>query len=222
MKYFLLISISLLFISSTSIAQDYTISNGQEFSPPKDSKWGGYAGETNTSMFLLRIKTKGKGTKYFIEGIDKKSLQKQFETELPLEEESDIPLDPAFTRIDAFCLVDKIAVSLSGYDRKEKLNKFFIKTINTDGTLGTLEEIASSPEKINIYNYVSTNKTKFLLINEQPWVDGKQNTSATLYDGKTLNKTWTKQLPDEFKNSKIESYYYNIDDNGNISFLSIK
>lgn len=219
MKHLLLFLITLFFIANTSLAQSYNISNGQEFSPPKDSRWAGYAGENSTNIFILRIKTRGKGTKYFIESVEKKTLQKQFETELPLEEEAHIPLDPAFVRIEAFCLFDKICVSLSGYDKKEKLNKYFIKTVNPNGTLGNMEEIASSPEKLSIYNYTSTNKTKFLLINEQPWVDGKQNTSATLYDGKSLNKLWSKQLPDEFKNSKIECYFYNIDDNGNISFL---
>ena len=91
MKKLLLLLACVLFSISASNAQNYTISQGQEFAPPDDSKWAGYAGENNTNVFILRIKTKGKGTKYFLESINKKTLQKQYEAELPLEEESNVP-----------------------------------------------------------------------------------------------------------------------------------
>jgi hypothetical protein len=219
MKKFLFILIIFIFISNTSKSQDYTIKKGEAFSPPNDSKWAGYVGENTTNVFLFRIKTRGKGTKYFLESIDKKTLQKQYEKELPLEEETTIPLDPAVTSIRTFCLNDKIQICISGYSKKEKLNKYFIKTINTDGSFGRMEEIISSPDKISISNYVSKDKTKLLLVNELPWSEGKQNTSASLYDVETLEKIWTKQLPDQYKDSKIESYYYNLDNSGNLCFL---
>ena len=219
MKHLILILVFICIISNRCNAQDYTITKGEAFSPPNESKWAGYAGENSTNVFLFRIKTRGKGNKYFLESIDKKTLQKKYEKELPLEEETNIPLDPAVTSIRTFCLNDKIQICISGFSKKEKLNKYFIKTINTDGTFGRMEEIISSPDKISISNYVSKDKTKLLLINELPWSEGKQNTSATLYDAESLDKLWTKQLPDQYKDSKIESYYYNIDNNGNLCFL---
>ena len=77
MKHLILILVFICIISNRCTAQDYTITKGEAFSPPNESKWAGYAGENSTNVFLFRIKTRGKGNKYFLESIDKKTLQKK-------------------------------------------------------------------------------------------------------------------------------------------------
>lgn len=217
-KPFLLIAVSIL-LGFAVQAQNYSITPGKEFTPPADSKWAGYAGENNTSVFLLRIKTRGRGTKYFIESIDKKTLQKQYETELPLEEEAHVPLDPNFLDMRTFCLNDKVYICFAGFDKDQKMNKYFIKTMDANGHLGSMQEIISTTDKFTMICDLSEDKTKLLLVTELPWSGGKQNTAATLFDASSMEKKWTKQLPDEYKDSKLETYFYNIDNNGTLSFL---
>lgn len=210
----------LLFSAGIALrAQNYSITPGKEFSPPNDSKWGGYAGENSNSVFLFRFRTKGKGNRYFIECIDKKTLQKQYETELLLEDEAHVPLDPNYIAMRTFCLDDKVYICFSGYDKDQKLNKYFIKTMDANGHPGAMTEVLSTTDKFTMICDMSDDKTKLLLVAELPWANGKQNTLATLFDASNMQKKWSKQLPDEYKDSKIETYYYNIDNNGTLSFL---
>jgi hypothetical protein len=214
--YFCLMLMSASLVSN---AQNYTIDKGQEFTPPDASKWGGFAGENDNNVFILRVRTKGRGNRYYVESISKSNRQKQFEVELALEEESGVALDPAYLDMRVFCANDRIFVFFKGFTRANEPTKYFLKTLYADGKQGSMEELLNTSEKIDLNFYQSPDKTKILTVAERPWVDGRQNTEATMYEASTFKKIWKKNLPTEFKNSPIESYYYNVDNAGNLYFL---
>jgi hypothetical protein len=209
----------LLLAGSSSNAQNYSIDQGKEFTPPAASRWGGFAGENNDSFFILRVRTKGRGTRYYIESISKSSREKQFEVELPLEEEANVSLDPNFLDMRVLCANDKIFIFFKGRSKSDDPTKYFAKTLYSNGKQGDMVEMLNSAEKIDVNFYQSPDKTKILTITDRPWSGGKQNVEATMYEASTFKKLWSKALPSEFKNSPLESYYYNVDNSGNLYFL---
>lgn len=209
-----------MLITSLLHAQNYIVDKGQEFTPPDASRWGGFAGENADNFFILRIRTKGRGTRYYIECISKLNRQKKFEVELPLEEESKIALDPNFIDMRVLCANDKIFICFKGRTGPKDPTRYFMKTLYADGKLGSMDEILNTEEKVDVNFYQSPDKTKLLTVTDRPWVDGKQNVEATMYEASTLKKLWDKKLPTDFKNAAMESYYYNVDNAGNLYFLT--
>ncbi|MCE3280438.1 MAG: hypothetical protein K0S44_2629 [Bacteroidetes bacterium] len=210
---FILVSI----LSLPVFAQNYSIDKGQEFLPPDASRWGGFSGENDKSFFILRVRTRGRGNHYYIESINKATRQKDFEVEMPLEEESGMPLDPNNTGIRVFCAGEQIFVCFSGTVKDE--TRYYLKTLYADGKLGPLTELYKSDVKVDLNFYQSPDKTKILSITERPWINERQNVEATMYEAANFKKIWTKNLPIEFKGSPIETYYYNVDNSGNLYFL---
>jgi hypothetical protein len=208
-----------MMFSLVSEAQNFTIDKGQEFTPPDASRWGGFAGENQDSFFILRIRTKGRGTRYYIESINKKTREKKFEVELPLEEEANVSLDPNFLDMRVMCANDKVFICFKGRSKDDQPTKYFIKTLFANGALGGMQEILNSSEKIDLNFYQSPDKTKIMIVTDRPWVNGRQNVEATMYEASTFNRLWNKLLPVEFKGSVMESYYYNVDNSGNLYFL---
>lgn len=217
--FFLFFAITISCTTKTMLAQNYRVTQGTEFEPPADSKWGTYAGENEKSFYTLRIKTKGRGTKYFIEGMDKTSLKKYFETELPLEEEAHVGLDPVSLDMRILCSEERIYVCFKGFNKDEKTNKYFIKVVFADGKLGDLLEIASTTEKFDVNLYINNDKSKILMIFENPWNNGHQDVTATLFNADNFSKIWKKQMPDEYKGASIETYYYKLNNAGDFCFL---
>jgi hypothetical protein len=208
-----------LFINVSVFSQQYSIVKGTGFTPPDASKWGGFAGENDDSFFILRIKTRGKGTTYYIESISKKTREKQFEVELPLEKEADVALDPVYLDMRLFCANQRIFVFFKGQSKSDKNVKYFMKTVFADGKLGDMVEILNTAEKVDLNFYQSPDKTKILILQDNPWVEQRQMSEAILYEASTFKKVWSKKLPSEYKSSVMESYFYNLDNQGNLYFL---
>ncbi|MDF2437944.1 MAG: hypothetical protein K0Q95_2320 [Bacteroidota bacterium] len=211
-----LIVFSFLFSIFTN-AQNYSVDKGQEFTPPDAGKWDKFAGENATNFFMLRVSKKGRGISYFIESFNKANREKKYELEVPIEEESKLTVDPKHLQI--FCANDNIFLCFYGRKNPDLPLSYFIKTVYSDGRLGALNEILNTNEKVDVDFYQSPDKTKLLTIASWPWVDGKQNVEATMFEAATLRKLWNKRLPTDFKNGSMESYYYNVDNTGNVYFL---
>ena len=94
-----------------------------------------------------------------------------------------------------------------------------MKTLFATGKLGNLVELVSTSENIELNFYQSPDKTKILIMQTNPWVENRQFVEAAMYEASTFDKLWSKNLPAEFKNSPIETYYYNVDNAGNLYFL---
>ena len=94
-----------------------------------------------------------------------------------------------------------------------------MKTVFADGKLGDMVEILNTAEKVDLNFYQSPDKTKILILQDNPWVEQRQMSEAILYEASTFKKVWSKKLPSEYKSSVMESYFYNLDNQGNLYFL---
>ncbi|MDQ3047803.1 MAG: hypothetical protein M3R27_09675 [Bacteroidota bacterium] len=218
MKSFLIQLLLSVFILPV-MAQTFTVDKGKEFTPPDASKWGGFAGENTDSFFLLRVRTKGRGTRYFVEGISKTTKDKKFETELPLEEEAGVALDPVNLDMRVMCSNEKVYVFFKGFVKEEKITKYFVKTLHADGKPGSLKEIVSGDSKLDINFYQSPDKTKILSIQTKEWESNRQVVLATMYNASDFSILWNKPMPDEYKSSPIQTFYYHVDNKGGVYFM---
>jgi hypothetical protein len=218
MKPFKILIIFFLSAFSLCKAQTYSVAPGTEFTPPDLSKWAGYAGENSSSFFVFRIRTKGIGNHYYVEGFSKSTRQKSFETELELQEEADMILNVNDIDLRTIVTEEKIFIFFKGFDKKAKENKYFMKTLMANGKPGDMKLFTTGPEKLDVYFYQSKDKTLIMALHSKPWEDGHQRDEAELYDV-NMNKLATKKLPDEYKDHPIQTYNYSLDNNGNISFM---
>src|ERR1051326_7617150 len=82
-----LILTAMLFYCMSDFAQ-VQLTNGPELENDRDNKMNRMLGGDDNSFYCYRIRSKGKGTSFFIEKYNKKTLKPDFSKEINLEEEN--------------------------------------------------------------------------------------------------------------------------------------
>ena len=90
-----LTTLCLVALSSLAFAQA-TMTNGPELENDRDNKMNRMLGGDDNSYFCYRVRSKGKGTSFFIEKYDKTSLKPLFSKEISLEEENRTKIEDVF------------------------------------------------------------------------------------------------------------------------------
>ncbi len=181
----------LLAISSIALGQA-TMTNGPGLENDRDSKMNRMLGGDDNSFFAYRVRSKGKGTSFFIEKYDKKTLKPVFSKEVSLEEENK-------TKIEDVLYTDgKVFIFRRQYDKKADKMTLFYQTVTSAGVVNNqLKEVVSYTS--DHYEFVSFDiianpaKTKFL-IKASHKADKKDNykTDLILMDVVSEKKLWTK------------------------------
>ena len=92
----------LVTLSSLAFAQA-TMTNGPELDNDKENKMNRMLGGDDNSFYSYRIRSKGKGTSFFVEKYDKKTLKPLFTKEINLGEEGNTKIeDVEYTQGNVF------------------------------------------------------------------------------------------------------------------------
>jgi hypothetical protein len=150
-------------------------------------------------FYAYRIRTKGKGTGYYIEKFTQETMLPIFSKEVEIPP-SKIPV------LDVKYLDGKVYVIYSVFDKEKDVETLYYKTVNTLGVVSPAFEIFQrKTDHFQFINYsFNTNQSKTKLAIKVVYKANKKDTYKTdfvLFDAKTEKTEWTKTIkPDETAN----------------------
>ena len=226
-----------LAISSMAVAQ-VQMTDGPALENDKDNKMNRMLGGDENNFYCYRIRSKGKGTSFFVEKYDKKTLKLGFSKEVNLDEEGQTKIE------DVEYANGNVYIFRRQYDKKADKMTLFYQTVTSAGVVSNdLKEITTVTsdhyEYVDFDIYPNTTKTKFV-IKAAHKTDKKAEyvTDFILIDAVSQKKIWTKTVSQNlstsgswglgfagalfgFDVSKIDSYGYiglHLDKNDNIYY----
>lgn len=219
--YHLLIVLSLLLSGILRLHAQPVISinQGEAVDPEKNARFNSLLGVDDESFYVLRVKTKGRGTKYFVESYDKKSFAQTFSVDLRLDDIPGAQTDPRHFTVNSIAAAGKVYVFFRAYDRTTKERSLMMKTIDKKGNVSSETEMARHSTEFhdeNFYMIVSSDRSKLALISQ---VDSRpQQVNITIYDTRTFKPIREYQLPQGYKKSGIFAGSYIVHDDGSLYF----
>src|ERR1041385_2002504 len=118
---FLFISI-MLYCFSINAQQ---VTNGPALENDRDNKMNRMLGGDDNSFYAYRIRSKGKGTSFFIEKYDKKTLKPVFSKEVNLDEEGQTKIE------DVEYAQGNVFIFRRQYDKKADKMTLFFQTVSS-------------------------------------------------------------------------------------------
>jgi transcription antitermination factor NusA-like protein len=183
----------LLTLGSMAFAQ-VQMSDGPALNNDKDNKMNRMLGGDENSFYSYRIRSKGKGTSFFVEKYDKKTLKPLFSKEVNLDEEGETKIE------DVEYSNGNVFIFRRQYDKKADKMTLFYQTVSSEGVVSNqLKELTSVTsdhyEYVDFDIYPNTEKTKFV-IKAAHKADKKAEyvTDFILMDAVSQKKVWTKTV----------------------------
>ena len=197
MKNKLLISMFALAVMATGAtklqAQSVQVNNGPDLTSDPDANLNRMIEGDENSFYCYRVRSKGKGTSFFIEKYDKKTMKLGFSKEVDLGESK--------TKLEDLMYADNtLYVFMRQYDKEGDKMRLQVQTVSSAGVV--------SPKKTEItsvssdhYEFVefdmikNTVGTKFLVKScHKPNKDGSYTTDFILVSFKDMKIEWTKTV----------------------------
>lgn len=183
----------LVAISSFAFSQA-TMTNGPELDNDRDNKMNRMLGGDENSFYSYRIRSKGKGTSFFIEKYDKKSLKPVFSKEVNLGEEGNTKIE------DVEYANGNVFIFRRQYDKKADKMTLFFQTVSSAGVVSTdLKEItvvnSDHYEFVDFDIFPNPSQTKFVI--KSSYKANKADSYKTdfiLMDAVSMKKSWTKTV----------------------------
>ncbi len=197
MKKILLAFLGCLFVIS-SYAQ-VKFNAGPDLGNSEDDHMNRMIQAENGVYYAYRIRTKGKGTNYFIEKFDQSSMKPVFtkEVEIPVENSK---------IVDVRYVGKRVYVLYRTYDKDKDLMTLYYKTVSSEGTVSPAKVLASRQtdhyEFIDLIITINSAKTKLAL--KTTYKANKEDTYKTdfvLFNADAEKVEWTKTVPKYLKKS---------------------
>lgn len=193
MKLKTLATVCCVLLSSLAFSQA-TMTNGPGLDNDKDNKMNRMLGGDDNSFYAYRIRSKGKGTSFFVEKYDKKTLKPVFSKEINLGEEGNTKIE------DVEYAQGNVFIFRRQYDKKEDKMTLFFQTVSSSGVISNeLKEVTTVSsdhyEFVDFDIYPNPAQTKFIIKSSHK--ANKQDTYKTdfiLMDCISMKKQWTKTV----------------------------
>ncbi len=183
----------MLCFSMSDFAQ-VKLTNGPELDNDRDNKMNRMLGGDDNSFYCYRIRSKGKGTSFFIEKYDKGSLKPAFSKEVNLDEEGQTKIE------DVEYAQGNVFIFRRQYDKKADKMTLFFQTVSSSGVVSNdLKEIvtisADHYEFVDFDIFPNPSATKFLIkASHKATKDDQYKTDFILMDATGMKKIWTKTV----------------------------
>ncbi|MBS1635964.1 MAG: hypothetical protein JST26_08565 [Bacteroidetes bacterium] len=210
MKLTSFLSCALLATSIASAQVQYTA--GPELDNDRDNKMNRMLGGDDNSFYAYRIRSKGKGTSFFIEKYDKKTLKPVFSKEVNLDEEGQTKIE------DVEYAQGNVFIFRRQYDKKADKMTLFFQTVSSAGVVSPqLKEIVTINsdhyEFVDFDIFPNPSQTKFVIkASHKANKTDEYKTDFILMDAAGMKKVWTKTV-----NQKLHSGGYNFSFFGGLS-----
>jgi hypothetical protein len=144
-------------------------------------------------FYAYRIRTKGKGTGYYIEKFTQETMKPSFSKEVEIPTDKTKVLDVRF-------VAGKVYVLYRTYDKDKDVMTLYYKTVSTLGAVSP-KAIELLQRKTDHYEFIdfdfTTNQSKTKLAIKVAYKANKEDTYKTdfvLFDAKTEKTEWTKTV----------------------------
>jgi hypothetical protein len=185
---------AMLFSCMSDFAQ-VQLTNGPELDNDRDNKMNRMLGGDDNSFYCYRIRSKGKGTSFFIEKYNKKTLKPEFSKEVNLTEEGQTKIE------DVEYAAGNVFIFRREYDKKADKMSLFFQTVSSAGVVSTdLKEIcvisADHYEFVDFDIFPNPSQTKFVIkASHKANKEDTYKTDFILMDAVAMKKVWTKTVP---------------------------
>ena len=183
----------LLSLGSMAFAQ-VQMTDGPALENDKNNKMNRMLGGDDNSYYCYRIRSKGKGTSFFVEKYDKKTLKPLFSKEINLGEEN-------LTKIeDVEYSEGNVFIFRRQYDKKADKMTLFFQTVSSAGVVSEqLKEILTVSsdhyEFVDFDIYPNPTHTKFAIkASHKANKADTYKTDLILMDAASQKKVWTKTV----------------------------
>ncbi len=183
------------FVALSSLAFSQAVmSNGPELENDRDNKMNRMLGGDDNSFYSYRIRSKGKGTSFFVEKYDKKTLKPVFSKEVGLEEENKTKIE------DVEYAQGNVFIFRREYDKKADKMTLFFQTVSSAGVVSPqLKEIivinSDHYEFVDFDIYPNPSQTKFIIkASHKANKTDTYKTDLILMDAVSQKKIWTKTV----------------------------
>lgn len=206
-RLFVLACLSLTLISEMKAQATYF--PGPPLENNRDYKMNRMLGGDENSFYCYRVRSRGKGTSFYIEKYNKSSLKPVFSKEISIGQEE------KKTRIeDVEYAAGKVFIFRRQYDKKADKMSLFFQTVSSSGEiLKDLKEVISVTsdhyEFIDFDIYPNPSKTRFII--KATHKENKNDTYKTdliLMDAVNMKKLWTKRVEQNLHSGGSLSYSF--------------
>lgn len=188
------LTITFLVAFSSLAYSQATIINGPALDNDKENKMNRMLGGDENSFYSYRIKTRGKGTTFFIEKYDKKSLKPLFTKDINLGEDEGTKIE------DVEYAQGKVYIFRRQYDKQIDKMTLYYQTVSSTGIVSNeLKEITAvisdHYEFIDFEIFTNPSQAKFVIKSSHK--ANKTDTYKTdfiLMDAVSMKKIWTKTI----------------------------
>ena len=194
-----LIITAMLFYCVSDFAQ-VQMTNGPELDNNRDIRMNRMLGGDDNSFYSYKIRSKGKGTSFYIEKYDKKTLKSEFSKEVNLEDEKNTKIE------DVEYSSGNVYIFRKVFDEAGGKATLFFQTVSSQGVVSEqLKEVVTYQTDHAVFAdfdiYPNPSQTKFLIkASHKASKDGEYKTDFICLDGVGIKKTWTKSV-----NQKLNS-----------------
>lgn len=187
---------SFAFLSTTGIDAQVALTNGPALENDRDNKMNRMLGGDENSFYCYRVRSRGKGTSFYIEKYNKTSLKPEFSKEISLGE------DERETRIeDVEYSGGNVFIFRRRYDKKGDKMALFFQTVSSTGIVSQdLKEVITVDsdhyEFVDFDIFPNPGKTKFVVkATHKANKKDEYKTDLILVDAINLKKISTRRLP---------------------------
>jgi len=192
---------------STSLSSQVQMTDGPPLENDKDNKMNRMLKGDDNSFYCYRVRSKGKGTSFYVEKYNKTSLKPEFSKEVNLDEESATKIE------DVEYASGNVFIFRRQYSKKEDKMALFFQTVSSSGVVAKeMKEVITVSsdhyEFVDFEIFANPSQTKFL-IKACHKANKKDDfkTELILMDAVNLKKLWTKTVPQNLDSRG--SVYYN-------------
>jgi hypothetical protein len=182
-------------IAGSDASAQVSYSAGPGLENDKDNKMNRMLGGDETSFYCYRVRSKGKGTSFFVEKYNKSTLKPEFSKEVNLGE------DEGQTKIeDVEYAAGNVFVFRRQYDKKADKMTLFFQTVSSSGQISPdLKEVlvvsSDHYEFVDFEIFPNPSQTKFLIkASHKPNKAAEYKTEFILMDASGKKKLWTKEV----------------------------
>ncbi len=194
MRKALVLSTFILLATPELFAQA-TFSPGPELENDKDNKMNRMLGGDDNSFYCYRVRSRGRGTSFFVEKYNKASLKPEFSKEISLGDDED-----ETTIEDVEYAAGNVFIFRRRYDKKADKMTLFFQTVSSSGVISKeLKEVikidADHYEFVDFEIFPNPSKTKFVIkASHKANKQDQFKTDLILMDAANVKKLNTRRL----------------------------
>lgn len=192
---------AVLMMAGLSVQAQVKVENGPALENDRDSKMNRMLGGDDNSFYCYRIKTRGKGTSFFVEKYSKKTLKAEFSKEITVEDAEGTKIE------DVEYAAGSVFIFRREFIKKSGEMVLYYQNVSSKGVVSN-KMVEITTIKSDHYEFVDFDvcanpaKTKFLVkACHKANKTAKYSTDFMMLEAATMKISWTKTVNEKLSGS---------------------